>query len=58
MCTHSLHPTLPALSARTVGRKDYNAKGWAGLHGREDNNDVTVVVLCPECWAKEFSDES
>jgi hypothetical protein len=32
-------------------------KGWQGLHERQDNDTVTVVVLCPECWAKEFADD-
>ena len=48
----------PRLVCEDCGKEaDHDAKGWIGLHGREDNNDVTVVVPCPECWAKQFTSE-
>ena len=33
------------------------ARGWRALLGLEDDDTETVVVLCPECAAREFGDE-
>ena len=49
----------PRLVRESCGREaDRVASGWRGLLGAEDDDTTVVVVMCPECVAAAFDDDT
>jgi hypothetical protein len=48
-----------SLRCEDCGRKRPDGeRGWHGMLGREDDETVTVVIICPACHEREFDESS
>jgi hypothetical protein len=47
------------LGCEACGREQPDGeRGWHGMLGREDDDTVTVVIICPTCHQHEFERSS
>jgi hypothetical protein len=48
-----------SLRGEACGREQPEGeRGWHGMLGREDDDTVVVVIVCPTCHEREFEESS